>query len=86
MARTVYKYELHPSKPVVPMPSGAQLLQAGEQAGGIVVWALVDPEAPLEDRWVSIYGTGHEVPEDPGVYLNTVFVGPLVFHVFVDGP
>lgn len=81
----IYKYELHPSIPEVDLPEGAKVLSAGEQGGGIVVWALVDPEAERVPRRISIYGTGHEVPADPGTFVQTVFVGPLVFHVFVDG-
>lgn len=86
MARTIYKYVLIPDKQFLQVPEGARFLQAGEQNGDVVVWALVDTEAPSEGRNVAVYGTGHEVPAAPGVYLNTVFVGPLVFHVFVDGP
>ena len=86
MARTICKYQLHPDNRCLWVPEGARFLQAGEQNGDIVVWALVDTEAPSFSRNVAVYGTGHEVPKDPGTYLNTVFVGPLVFHVFVDGP
>ncbi len=63
-----------------------------------VVWALVDPDAPRVTRRFVVHGTGHPVLKEvtetftAGIqdhpvevlasFINTVFMGPLVFHVF----
>lgn len=67
----------------VDMPAGAVLLHAAVQrprAWNLVVWALVDPDAPTVARRVSVVGTG--VPTTVGgVHVSTFTVGDLVFHV-----
>ena len=63
-----------------------------------VVWALVDPDAPRATRRFVVHGTGHPVLQEvtetftAGIqghpvevlasFINTIFIGPLVFHVF----
>lgn len=84
--KRIYRYDLPKINQALLVPEGAEFLQAGEQNGDVVVWALVDATATSVNRNVAVYGTGHEVPDNPGVYLNTVFVGSYVYHVFVDGP
>ena len=69
------------------VPAGAKFLTAQIQlsayvgGGGIMLWGLVDPEAPLEARTIQIVGTGHEVPANAR-YIATVQDGALVWHVF----
>ena len=31
---------------------------------------------------ITIVGTGHPLPSDAGVYVNSIFTGPFVFHMF----
>lgn len=52
----------------------------------VYLWALVDPEAPVEERHFTHYGTGHPIPNDPGEYIGTyqLFNGQLVWHLFED--
>ncbi len=82
----------------VEMPEGAATISAGVQGGMIVVWALVDPDGPRVTRRFAVHGTGHPVLKEvtetftAGIqghpvevlasFINTVFMGPLVFHVF----
>ena len=49
--------------------------------------ALVDPDAKLVDRDISIHGTGHPLPNDPGTYIGTFQLqgGAFVFHAFDHG-
>jgi hypothetical protein len=83
--RTIWKFLLLPDGKCR-LPQGAQTLSVHEQWGEVCLWALVDPAAPLEDRQMLIYGTGHNilVPTENLKYLGTVLLdaGSLVFHVF----
>lgn len=65
------------------MPEGAHVLTAQMQGGDLVLWAIVQPDKPMEHRKFEVFGTGEpmELPaESP--YVATVQDGPLVWHVF----
>ena len=82
---TIYKYQLALSRTELRMPEGAQVLTVQMQNGEPCMWAKVDPTKPQEDRAFEVYGTGHEVPDDPrSVYVATFqqHNGTLVWHVF----
>ena len=89
----IYKYELKPVRGTaeieVMMPFGAAVLQAGVQGEDIFIWAQIDDtEKTNENRLFEVYGTGHEMLADyveRRTFVNTVFLGPLVFHVFQIG-
>ncbi len=82
----------------IEMPEGAATISAGVQGMTFVVWALIDPDAPRVTRRFVVHGTGHPVLKEvtetftAGIhdhpvevlasFINTVFMGPLVFHVF----
>lgn len=83
--RTIYKYKLEPNFGTLQMPKGAQVLTVQIQHGTPCLWAKVDPTQPTERRTFNVYGTGHEMPDDPClVYVATFQVdgGALVWHVF----
>lgn len=87
--RTVYKFELHPEvNQPVGMTVGAKILTVGNQDQRLVVWAEIDPDREPEERFFSVYGTGHTMPDDPGTYIGTAMFlnGNLVFHVYEDSP
>jgi hypothetical protein len=79
--KTVWKYPLEPDAQVE-MPKGAMILDVQTQAGTPTLWALVDPKAAKEIRRFRTYGTGHDVPDNPGKFIGTVQIDWLVFHVF----
>jgi hypothetical protein len=82
--KTIWKFKLEPEC-TVKMPQGAEILSVREQGHNIYAWALVDDQAPSEDRHFIGVGTGHEVPEDePLKFLGSAHLedGALVFHVF----
>lgn len=83
----VWKFEIPTKDFLVRMPRDARILSAGVQGNEIMVWAKVDPLADPIMRRLPVYGTGHEIDErDQGLPLiDTVFMGPLVFHVFDGG-
>lgn len=80
--KTIWKYEIDAGYNLLKMPKGAEALTVQLQGWEPQLWAVVDPEAPLEDRIFSIYGTGHVVPSSHGKYVATYHQGPLVWHVF----
>jgi hypothetical protein len=86
--RTIWKFTLAPGRAAgVSMPIGAKILHVHEQAGDICLWAEVDSKASNEWRKITIYGTGHEMPADPGTYIGSVHLanGRFVFHVYERG-
>jgi len=82
--KTIYKYVLYPSMNFYMMPEGAKILKVDAQEGDICLWAEVDPNAMHASRRIETYGTGVNMPADPGEYLGTVLLenGQLVFHVY----
>ena len=75
--RTIYKYPVPLDYGAVDMPRGAEILSVHTQRGLPQMWAIVDPEAPLESRRFHLFGTGHEMP--PAAELGR-FVGTFLFH------
>ncbi len=78
------------------MPKGAQILKFESQLEvtanpkirntNLVLWALVDPRAPDETRYLRVVATGEKLSV-PLAYYGTVEVGFFVFHLFeFDGP
>jgi hypothetical protein len=83
IVKSIWKFEISPDA-AVSMPKDAKILTIQTQGGGIFIWALVDTDAAKESRSIRIYGTGHELPADPGKYIGTFQManGSLVFHAF----
>lgn len=80
--KAIYKYPLEIRNcSEIEMPQDAVILSAQVQGSTICIWALVDPEAAPQSRVFSVYGTGHPI-ETPGLFLSTVQIGSLVFHIF----
>jgi hypothetical protein len=83
----VWKFKIPVARDAhVLMPRGAVLLHVAEQVNELCVWAQVDPEAPLADRYLGVFGTGEPLPSsnDAGRYLGTVLMlgGTFVAHVW----
>lgn len=96
--RTIWKYRLQVADAVkVPMPAGSKVIKVGVQDGELCAWALVSPPSGAEHdghdihgtqgeiRYFRIVGTGNPIPENIlGLkYLDTVFMGHYVWHVFI---
>lgn len=82
--QTVWKAVLEPMVvQSIEVPKGARMLSAHSQHEKICVWFLCDSDAPKENRWIAICGTGHQAPLD-GIFLGTAQLhgGALQFHVF----
>lgn len=84
--KTIWKFEL-PEDDIIPvqMPMGAKILSAKAIDGRIFVWAEVEDDAPSEERLFEVFGTGHPMVSEMGTereFVQTVFMGWLVFHVY----
>lgn len=86
-AEKIFKYTLWPTEyQIMAMQGGAQLLHVAFQNGTLMLWAKVNPEAPIVGRTIYIYGTGHEIdPSKPARYVGTALQEYFVWHVFDGG-
>jgi hypothetical protein len=75
--KTIYKYTL--DEPVH-IPKGSTVVQVGIQDGLYCIWAVVDTDAPLEERHFVVVGTGRELTTNM-VHVGTVFEDPFVWHI-----
>jgi len=69
------------------LPQGAKFLSVIEQDGRPVLYALVDPKAPMETTEVRVKGTGEAVDEaffQSHVFLGTVKIYKFSWHIFVE--
>ena len=88
MVKSIFKFNLETTdSQTVLMPKGAEILTIQNQHEDAELWALVDPNAPLEERIIEIFGTGHPVHCDMGVerkYIATYQLsgGNYIFHAF----
>ncbi len=81
----VFKYPLAAmSRQIVQMPKDAAILDLQVQGSVPTIWALVNPMSSFESRIFTIYGTGRDMPVNPGKYIGTFQLddGVLVFHLF----
>ena len=57
----------------IDMPKGAEILHFGIQNHAEwMIWALVDPNAEIEQRWFTVVGTGQAWREDPAMGMRHV--------------
>lgn len=84
MKRVVYKYPLKRTQNTLQMPKGAKVLTVARQGDNPTLWAMVDPEAAMEDRTFSVVGTGESFDAEHAEYVGTSheIMGWMVFHVF----
>jgi len=83
--KTIYKYALDfDSVQDLELPTGAQILDVNEQDGRIMIWAMVEPDAPLQVIKIWIQGTGQPFNPDAKRYLGTVHPGAFVWHIFTN--
>jgi len=82
--KQIWKAWLTSGPCVIQMPAGAMILHVASQQGIPCVWFLVDPVKPSVPRTFNTYGTGQNMPDDPGTYLGTLFTldGTFVYHIY----
>ncbi len=89
--KTVWKYEL-PNPPEdrfsVDAPQGAKWLTVQNQAGQLVMWALVNPDSPKVKHHFVWAGTGHRFElTSTANHVGTIqdLQGALIWHIFCLG-
>lgn len=86
--KVVYKFEIPFLDHItLPLPKDAELLHFASQGGAPMIWALVDPTQPQQDRSFRLAGTGHPIEEEGLTFVGTAMFGggALVFHLFEIG-
>lgn len=81
----IYKYKLDiADRQAIDLPVNARIIKCEEVFNDVFIWAIIKAENALEKVEFAIYGTGHPLPDDPGIYLNTLILnkGSFVIHVF----
>ncbi len=83
--KNICKYDLnkHSSGQKIEMPDSAKILKVAYQDNDLKMWVLVDVNIPKREYYVEIFGTGWDVETD-GKYIDTVFDGEFVWHIFID--
>lgn len=86
--KKIFKYRL-PFMEVstIDMPVGARVIRVDGLDGALWVWAVVDPEAPIEARTFHLFKTGAEMPDDINLYFyhgcGAIFIQmELMMYVF----
>lgn len=84
--KTIHKYLLHgTSETKFVAPVGAQILSTGCQGKDqLVVWVELDPSIKDTQIYnISVYGTGWELPDNPGRFIATVIDSSgFVWHIY----
>jgi len=84
--RSIYKFQVHSGHPLK-IPVGSKFLKLGVQSGDVYAWYEVEMGAVRTERHIyNIFGTGWEIPDVGIEYVDTVFIGDFVWHVYKDLP
>lgn len=83
--QVIHKYCLDVKDNKVSMPFEAKILKIAKQGSEWCIWALIDTNEHIVHRVINVYGTGQPLPEDPGIFIDTVMDGAFVWHFFDDG-
>jgi hypothetical protein len=90
MSKVIWKYPLEVrDSNVIEMPYDAKILCVQTQNNIPCIWAIVNKDAYLENRFFRIVGTGQPFQKEFLVYRNYIGTfqldnGSLVFHLFED--
>ena len=73
----------------ISIPADAEYLTAQAQDGQAVIWAIVNPDNPVEKRKIYVYGTGCPLDDSTDFaerwHLGTVPIDSFVWHIFDEG-
>lgn len=88
---SVFKYPLTPGFNTLQLPVGSKILHIHHQTleldSHLMLWALVNPKVPIEDREFYVAMTGEDIEVREGCLLEYIgtahmFGGKLVVHAF----
>lgn len=87
--RKIYKYPIGTGATTIQMPKDSAIMdiviQRIDGRDTITVYAIVDPESPLQDETFHAIGTGWDVSDEfltNNQYFGTVQIAPFVWHIF----
>ena len=82
--KTIHKYQMKDLVSPVMMPEGAEILAIQLQDSMICIWAMVDKDAQMIERYIVVCGTGQKLPEDMRgyKYITTLQMNVYVWHLF----
>lgn len=86
--KAVYKYDVLVEQVfLLIMPKGAVILSCQTQFNAPKLWAIVDTETEMEQRYFRIYGTGQAIPDEELTRLSFIstfqlYEGNYVYHLF----
>nr|DAQ23193.1 MAG TPA: hypothetical protein [Caudoviricetes sp.] len=81
--KVIYKYQLSDWSETIKMPKDAEILTAHLQGENTYIWAMVETDNPTEERTFAIIGTGNPIKYiGEYKYINTIFQGAYVWHIF----
>lgn len=70
--RVIFKYQMPVLEQfTMKLPAGAQIIRMQDQGGLFWLWAVVNTEAPLEERRFRVFKTGAKIPDG----LNLRYAG-----------
>lgn len=70
--RVIFKYQMPVlERFTMKLPAGAEIIRLDDQGGMFWLWAVVDTDAPLEDRQFRAFKTGAKIPDG----LNLRYLG-----------
>lgn len=79
--KTIYKHRIEPDGTTLMLRG--HVLSAGVQGDEVMVWATHNDAALERKVRIQVMGTGHPFVDAPeSDFVGTVFMGPLVWHVF----
>jgi hypothetical protein len=83
--KRIFKYKLHiTDRQELQLPVKADIIKCAYVNSDLYIWAIIEDQHDTESIDFSVYGTGDPLPDNPGIYIDTVILheGRLVFHVF----
>ena len=83
----IFKYEIPiKDKFDLELPKHSKILSFQVQNEKPYIWVLLDETKVLKHRYFTIVGTGHEFEYHPDImiYIGTIQMGSLVWHLFED--
>lgn len=70
-SRTIWKYQIPVLEDFeVDLPSGAHIIRFANEGGKLWLWAVVEPDAPIEPLRLLAFKAGAEMPQIPMSYLG----------------
>jgi len=82
--KRIFKYELHHAENSFDIPCIHKVLKVGVQDGKVYLWAEIDDQSRMSKKSFEAVPTGGALPDFSFLkYAETVFLGPLVFHIYL---